>query len=117
MGATSLEDARKGARAICSSNLVKSAIFGEDANWGRIITALGYSGAEVDPLKVDVYVGDLLMAEKGTGLNFDEEKAKEILNQKEVKLKVDLNLGSAQAKAWGCDLSYDYVKINAEYRS
>lgn len=116
-GALSLEDARKGARAICSSNLVKTAIFGEDANWGRIVTALGYSGAQVDPLKVDVYLGDLLVAQKGTGLYFDEEKARDILKQKEVKLKVDLNLGSAEAKAWGCDLSYDYVKINADYRT
>ena len=116
-GALSLEDARKGARAICSSNLVKTAIFGEDANWGRIVTALVYSGAQVDPLKVDVYLGDLLVAQKGTGLYFDEEKAREILKQKEVKLKVDLNLGSAEAKAWGCDLSYDYVKINADYRT
>jgi len=117
VGAKSLEDARKGARSICSSNLVKAAIFGEDANWGRIVTALGYSGAEVDPLMVDVYIGDLLVAEKGAGLNFDEDRAKQILSQKEIKLKVDLNLGSAEAKAWGCDLSYDYVKINADYRS
>jgi len=117
VGAKSLEDARKGARAICSSNLVKAAIFGEDANWGRIVTALGYSGAEVDPLKVDVYIGDLLVAKDGTGLNFDEDRARQILQQKEVKLRVDLNLGSAKAMAWGCDLSYDYVRINADYRS
>lgn len=117
VGALSLEDARMGAKAICSSSLVKTAIFGEDANWGRIVTALGYSGANVHPLKVDVYIGDLLVAKEGTGLNFDEEKAREILKQKEVKLKVDLNLGSTEAKAWGCDLSYDYVKINAEYRT
>jgi len=117
VGAKSLEDARKGARAICSSSLVKTAIFGEDANWGRIVTALGYSGAEVNPLMVDVYIGDLLVAKKGTGLDFDEEKARRILKQKEVKLKVVLNSGSAEATAWGCDLSYDYVKINAEYRS
>ena len=117
VGAKSLEDARKGARAICSSNLVKAAIFGEDANWGRIVTAMGYSGAEVDPSIVDVYIGELLVAEKGTGLKFDEEKASQILKQKEIKLKVDLNLGSEEATAWGCDLSYDYVKINADYRS
>lgn len=117
LGAQSLADARQAAKAIISSSLVKSAIFGEDANWGRIITALGYSGAEVDPLKVDVYLGDLLMAEKGTGQAFDEEKAREILQQKEVKIKVELNLGEFGAKAWGCDLSYDYVRINAEYRS
>jgi len=117
VGAKSLEDARKGAKAICASNLVKAAIFGEDANWGRIITALGYSGAEVDPHQVDVYIGDLLVAQKGTGLAFDEDRAKQILKEKEVKLKVDLNLGEARAKAWGCDLTYDYVKINADYRS
>jgi len=117
VGAKSLEDARKGARAICSSNLVKAAIFGADANWGRIVTALGYSGAEVDPALVDVYIGELLVAAKGTGLSFDEEKAKQILQQKEIKLKVNLNLGTAEAKAWGCDLSYDYVRINADYRS
>ncbi|MDK2824219.1 MAG: glutamate N-acetyltransferase / amino-acid N-acetyltransferase [Clostridia bacterium] len=116
-GALSLEDARKAARTICSSSLVKSAIFGEDANWGRIITALGYSGAEVEPEKVDVYIGDLMMAENGTGLSFDEDKAGQILAQKEVIIKVDLKLGEFEAKAWGCDLSYDYVRINADYRT
>jgi glutamate N-acetyltransferase/amino-acid N-acetyltransferase len=116
-GALSIEDARKAALAICSSNLVKAAIFGEDANWGRIITALGYSGAEVDSDKVDVYLGDLLMAENGTGLSFDEEKASQILKEKEVILAVDLKLGEYEAKSWGCDLSYDYVKINAAYRT
>lgn len=116
-GALSLEDARKGARSICSSSLVKSAIFGEDANWGRIITALGYSGAEVDPFLVDVYLGDLMMAEKGTGLKFDEDKARAILQEKDVKITVDLHLGEYSAKSWGCDLSYDYVKINAAYRT
>lgn len=116
-GALSLEDARKAALAICSSNLVKAAIFGEDANWGRIITALGYSGAEVDSDKVDVYLGDLLMAENGTGLSFDEDKASLILKEKEIILAVDLKLGDYEAKSWGCDLSYDYVKINAAYRT
>lgn len=116
-GALSLEDARKAALAICSSNLVKAAIFGEDANWGRIVTALGYSGAEVDPDKVDVYLGDLIMAENGTGLSFDEDKASQILKEKEVILAVDLKLGDFEAKSWGCDLSYDYVKINAAYRT
>ena len=116
-GALSLEDARKGARSICSSSLVKSAIFGEDANWGRIITALGYSGAEVDPFLVDVYLGDLMMAKKGTGLKFDEDKARAILQEKDVKITVDLHLGEYSAKSWGCDLSYDYVKINAAYRT
>lgn len=116
-GALSLTDARKAARAICSSSLVKSAIFGEDANWGRIVTALGYSGAQVDPEKVDVFIGDLIMAENGEGLNFDEKKAAKILAEKEVKITVDLKLGGVQAQAWGCDLSYDYVRINADYRT
>ena len=116
-GALSLADARKAALSICSSSLVKSAIFGEDANWGRIVTALGYSGAEVDPDKVDVYIGDLLMAENGAGLSFDEVKASEILAKKEVVITTKLKLGEFEAKAWGCDLSYDYVKINAAYRT
>ena len=109
-GALSLEDARKGARSICSSSLVKSAIFGEDANWGRIITALGYSGAEVDPFFIDVYLGDLMMAKKGTGLKF----VKRWLGnpaRKDVKITVDLHR-EYSAKSWGCNLSYDYVKIN-----
>ncbi|SMB83593.1 N-acetylglutamate synthase /glutamate N-acetyltransferase [Desulfonispora thiosulfatigenes DSM 11270] len=117
IGALSLEDARLGAKSICSSNLVKTAMFGEDANWGRIVTALGYSGAEIDPLKVDVYLGNLLMAKAGTGLAFDEDKALEVLKEKDVKVKVDLNLGTYSAKSWGCDLSYEYVRINGEYRS
>ncbi|MFZ5942572.1 MAG: bifunctional glutamate N-acetyltransferase/amino-acid acetyltransferase ArgJ, partial [Bacillota bacterium] len=103
-GALSLDDARKAARSICSSSLVKSAFFGEDANWGRIVTALGYSGAEVDPDKVDVFIGDLIMAENGTGLSFDEDKASKILAQKEVTVTVELKLGEFEAKAWGCDL-------------
>lgn len=116
-GALTLEDAKKAALAICSSSLVKSAIFGEDANWGRIVTALGYSGAEVNPDKVDVYLGDLLVAENGTGLSFDEKKASDILAQKEITITVDLKLGQYEAKSWGCDLSYEYIRINAEYRS
>lgn len=117
IGAQSLKDARLGARSICSSSLVKTAMFGEDANWGRIVTALGNSGAEVDPSKVDVYLGDLLMAKAGTGLVFDEAKALSILKEKNVKVRVDLKLGDFSAKSWGCDLSYKYVEINAEYRS
>lgn len=116
-GALNIMDARCAAKSICSSNLVKTAMFGEDANWGRIVTALGYSGAEVEPAKVNVYLGDLLMAQNGAGLTFDEDKALEILKEKEVKVKVELNLGDASSKSWGCDLSYEYVRINGEYRS
>ena len=115
--APTLEDARKGARSIISSNLVKSAIFGEDANWGRIVTALGYSGAEFDPGRVDVFIGDLAVAKNGAGLVFDEIRAREILGQKEVQIRLDLQVGREKATAWGCDLSFEYIKINAEYRS
>jgi glutamate N-acetyltransferase/amino-acid N-acetyltransferase len=113
----SIEIGRKAARCIAGSNLVKAAIFGKDANWGRVICALGYSGAEFDPDLVDVYLGTLRVAEKGKGLAFDEDAARKILEQEEITITVDLNLGSCEAKAWGCDLTYDYVKINADYRS
>lgn len=116
-GAATIEDARLGARAIVSSSLVKAALFGEDANWGRIICALGYSGASFDPALVDVYIGKLAVAQKGGGLVFDEEEARKILQEKTVPITVNLNNGENQATAWGCDLSYDYVKINADYRT
>lgn len=117
IGAGSIDDARKAARCIAASNLVKAAIFGEDANWGRIICALGYSGAEFNPEMVDVYIGDLQVANNGRGLNFDEEAAARILHEKSVQIKVVLKQGSYQATAWGCDLTYDYVKINGSYRT
>ncbi len=115
--APSRQDARKVAMAVANSNLVKTAIFGEDANWGRIICAVGYSGVEIDPEKVDIYLGDEKMAENGAGLKFSEEKAKEILSQDTVAITIDLNIGEAEATAWTCDFSYDYVKINADYRT
>ncbi|PKM90596.1 MAG: ornithine acetyltransferase [Firmicutes bacterium HGW-Firmicutes-12] len=111
------EDARKAARSIAASNLVKAAIFGEDANWGRIICALGYSGAEFNPDLVDVCIGDLKVAMNGQGLSFDEEVAKDILRNKTIVIKVVLKQGQAKSKAWGCDLTYEYVKINGEYRT
>ena len=115
--AKTLADARKGALAIAKSSLVKTAIFGEDANWGRILCALGYSGADFDPAKVDIAIGDEMMAINGAGLAFDEGRAKEILSEKQVTIYVDLKDGIEQAIAWGCDLSYDYVKINGSYRT
>lgn len=111
------EDARKGARSIAGSSLVKAALFGEDANWGRVICALGYSGADFEPGRVDVYLGDLQVASEGCGLNFDEDKAAAILREKTITIRVDLKMGNAQATAWGCDLTYDYVKINGAYRT
>lgn len=115
--APTIEDARIGARSISTSNLVKTAFFGEDANWGRIITALGYSGANVDPATCDIYLGDMMMAKQGKAIVFNEEEALQILKEKEVTVRCNLNMGSASATAWTCDFSYDYVKINAEYRS
>ncbi|WP_227764225.1 bifunctional ornithine acetyltransferase/N-acetylglutamate synthase [Zhaonella formicivorans] len=114
-------DAQLAAKSVCGSNLVKTALFGEDANWGRILAAVGYSGADFDPAKVDIFIksaaGEEQVAAKGTGLNFSEEKAKKILEEKEVTFIVDLNSGKEKATAWSCDFSYDYVKINASYRT
>ncbi len=116
-GAEKEEEARLIARAVAGSNLVKAAIFGEDANWGRIITAAGNAGVPFDPEQVDIYLGDLQVAEKGAGLEFDEDEARAILEAREVVITLDLNQGTAQGVAWGCDLSYDYVRINAHYRT
>ncbi len=117
MGAVSRADARLAAKAIIASSLVKTAIYGNDANWGRIACAAGYSGAQFDPDKVNIFIGDVQVAQNGMGLEFDEAKATETLKQKKVKILVKFNMGDAEATAWGCDLTYDYVKINADYRS
>ncbi|HZW82944.1 MAG TPA: bifunctional glutamate N-acetyltransferase/amino-acid acetyltransferase ArgJ [Candidatus Deferrimicrobium sp.] len=116
-GANTLEAARKGARGIVASSLVKAAFYGEDANWGRIICALGYSGADFEPASVDIYLGNLAVAKAGRGLEFSEAEAKQILGQKDIKIRVDLNQGQYQATAWGCDLSHEYVTINGDYRT
>ena len=109
------------AKSIITSNLTKCAIFGKDANWGRILCAMGYSGAQFDPLKVDIVMaseeGEITLVENGVATDFDEEKAARILSPDVVIAKVDVRDGDAQATAWGCDLTYDYVKINADYRS
>lgn len=119
--AKSEEDALKAAKAIVSSNLVKTAVFGKDANWGRIICAAGYSGADFDPQKVDIqlssYTGEFYVAKDGCGIPFDEVYAAKVLSEENVKTIVDLKAGGYSGKAWGCDLSYDYVKINADYRT
>ncbi len=120
-GATSVEDGRTLARSIVSSNLVKTAFFGSDANWGRILCAMGYSGANFNPEKVALtyssVVGQIEVFREGLPLLFNEERAKEILLEREITLLVELSEGSGKATAWGCDLSYDYVKINGDYRS
>lgn len=116
-GAKTKEDARIIARSICGSSLVKTALFGEDANWGRIITAAGYAGAELDPGLVDIFLGDLIVAQAGRGVAFSEDKAKEILGLKDVHISLNLHIGEEQATAWGCDLTHEYVTINGSYRS
>ena len=117
LGAASENDAYNIASAIAKSPLVKTALFGEDANWGRIINAAGYSGATFNPEKVDIYIGNLLVCKNGSAAAFDEEQAKAILQQKEIAITLKLKDGNFSDKMWTCDLSYDYVKINGSYRS
>ncbi len=121
VGASEKEIAKVVAKSVICSSLVKTAMFGSDANWGRILCAIGYSGASVDVNKVEVKFaskkGEILVCENGAGVEFSEEKAKEILLEEEIDILVDLNSGSESATAWGCDLTYDYVKINGDYRT
>ena len=109
------------AKSVVCSSLLKAAMFGADANWGRVLCALGYSKAGIDPQTVDVSfrskAGEIVVCEKGAGVDFSEEKAKEILLESEIEILVCLNSGNAKATAWGCDLTYDYVKINGDYRT
>ena len=109
------------AKSVICSSLTKAAMFGADANWGRVLCAIGYSGADVDVTKIDVSFisdkGEILVCKNGAGVEFSEEKAKEILLEKEIITKIELNDGSASATAWGCDLTYEYVKINGDYRT
>jgi glutamate N-acetyltransferase/amino-acid N-acetyltransferase len=115
--AATREDALKVLHAVAKSPLVKTAIFGEDANWGRILTAVGYSGAQLDPDRCNIFIGDLQVCANGTALLFDEVKAKSILAQKEIHITIDLRDGAVDDHIWTCDFSYDYVKINGSYRS
>lgn len=117
INAPDYETARLIARSITGSNLTKAAVFGADANWGRILAAAGYSGADFDPYQTDIYLGEEKMAENGMGLNFDEDNARQELEKENVIITVDLKSGNDHATAWGCDLTYDYVKINADYRT
>ncbi len=116
-GAFSLDAARAVGKAIISSNLVKTAIYGTDPNWGRIVTAIGYSGVPVEPNLVKVSLGPITVFENGLPVLYDEAQAKEYLEQENVVIYVDLYQGEYGACAWGCDLTYDYVKINASYRT
>ena len=120
-GATTKEIARTVAKSVICSSLVKAAMFGSDANWGRVLCAIGYSGADVDVTKVDVSFkstkGSIEVCKDGAGVPFSEEIAKEILLEDEIEILVSLNSGDASATAYGCDLTYDYVKINGDYRT
>ena len=120
-GARSEESAERLAKAVVGSSLVKAAMFGADANWGRVLCAMGYSKAPFRPEHVDVsfcsQVGSILVCKQGDGVDFDEDKAKTILTEKEVIIDVDLHEGDESAECWGCDLTYDYVKINGDYRT
>ncbi len=120
-GAADEKTAKTVAKSVICSSLLKAAMFGADANWGRVLCAIGYSGAEVDVNKIDVSFesakGKLDVCKNGAGIDFSEEKAKEILLEKEIDILVELNSGDASSTAWGCDLTYDYVKINGDYRT
>ncbi|MDC7289832.1 bifunctional glutamate N-acetyltransferase/amino-acid acetyltransferase ArgJ [Blautia schinkii] len=121
MGAESKEQAVTLSKSVVTSSLTKAAIYGHDANWGRILCAMGYSGAQFDPEKVDLYfesrAGKIKIIENGVSTGYSEEEATKILSEDEVTAIADIKMGDAEATAWGCDLTYDYVKINADYRS
>ena len=120
-GAKTEKDAKTVAKSVVCSSLFKSAMFGADANWGRVLCAIGYSGADVDVNKVEVKFrsikGEVLVCQKGAGVEFSEEKAKEVLLESEIEILISLDDGDGKATAWGCDLTYDYVKINGDYRT
>jgi len=116
-GAPTEDAAKKISKAIISSNLVKTAMYGADPNWGRIVCAIGYSDEPINPNKVNIHLGPIQVVENGLPLPFDEEKAKQYLLNEFIHIIVDFHQGLGSATAWGCDLSYDYVKINASYRT
>jgi len=114
-------NARVLAKSVICSSLTKAAVYGHDANWGRILCALGYSGAMFDPENMELYyqgeTGSMLIYKDGAGVDYSEEEATKLLSEKKVRFLVDMKMGNESATAWGCDLTYDYVKINADYRS
>ena len=120
-GAKDEDTAKTVAKSVICSSLTKAAMFGADANWGRVLCAIGYSGAKVDVSKIDVSFksskGEISVCENGAGVDFSEEIAKEILLEDEIEINVNLNSGVVSSTAWGCDLTYEYVKINGDYRT
>ena len=121
VGAKTKEEARILSKSIVTSSLTKAAVFGHDANWGRILCAMGYSGAQFDPERVDLYfeskAGKLKIVENGVDTGYSEELATKILSEEAVTAIADIKQGQESATAWGCDLTYDYVRINGDYRS
>lgn len=115
--AANSDDGQKVAKAIVGSNLVKTAIFGQDANWGRIIAAIGQTNAKVDLNHTSIWLNDLALVKNSASAHFDEAVMKQALAQDKITILVDLNVGDATGQAWGCDLTYSYVRINASYRS
>lgn len=116
-GAPDQHVAKAVSKTIIGSNLVKTAVYGVDPNWGRIVCAVGYSGVELDPNCVSVFLGDVAVVNEGLPVSFDEDQAKAALQEEIVHITVDLNQGQEQAIAWGCDLTYEYIRINASYRT
>ena len=120
-GAQSKKIAKTVAKSVITSSLFKAAMFGADANWGRVLCAIGYSGANVDVDKIDVSFlsakGEVAVCKDGKGIEFSEDIAKDILLESEIIIKIALNSGAYKATAWGCDLTYEYVKINGDYRT
>ena len=120
-GSKDVTTAKTVAKSVICSSLLKAAMFGADANWGRVLCAIGYSGADVDVNKIDVAFrsskGTVEVCKNGAGVDFSEEIAKEILLEEKIEILVELNSGTESATAWGCDLTYDYVKINGDYRT
>lgn len=116
-GAKTEEAARKVAKSIVGSSLVKTAIYGSDPNWGRIIAAIGYSGIEINPETIDLAIGPVPLLKESTPVSYSEEEAQQYLKEDTIHIKVHLHDGEGNAKAWGCDLTYDYVRINASYRT
>ena len=114
-GAVNIAEARLAARTVVSSPLVKTAVYGCDPNWGRVIAAVGRSGVEVVEPNIDLYIGEILLVKGGTPLPFSKQGVIRVLKQSEVPITVNLNLGTASATAWGCDLSEEYVTINSQY--
>ena len=120
-GADSEKTAKTVAKSVICSSLTKAAMFGADANWGRVLCAIGYSGAQVDVNRIDVSfrspAGEILVCKDGADVPFSEEQAKKILLESEIEILISLGSGPVEACAWGCDLTYDYVKINGDYRT